>query len=66
MYKFQVQSAVRGYHVYQNIWTATIGYVLSSEKEPQNSVDPYVVATIFADTTVGHIPREFSCVFSTF
>ena len=66
MYKCQVQYAVRGYHVYQNIWTATIGEVLSCEKEPRNAADPYTVATVSAGVIVGHVSQEFSCVFLTF
>jgi len=65
MYKFQVWSVVRGYHIYQNIWIAIIGEILSGEKEPQNTVDPYAAATLSTGAVVGHVPQEFSCVFST-
>ena len=57
---------MRGYHVYQDIWTANIGKVLGCEKEPWNTADPYAAATISTSVTVGYVPREFSCVFSTF
>ena len=35
---------VRGYHVYQRIWTAAVGEVLHCEREPTNSRDRYAVA----------------------
>ena len=31
---FEVQSCVRDYHVYQNVWTSYVGEVLSCAKEP--------------------------------
>ena len=37
---------VRGYHVYQAIWTAGIGEELLCEREPTNAVDRYAVAVV--------------------
>jgi len=50
MYRFNVQSCVRGYHVYQSIWTSSVGETLSCEREPRNREDPYAVATKIAST----------------
>ena len=41
---FERELCVRGYHVYQRIWTAAVGEVLHCEQEPTNSRDRYAVA----------------------
>ena len=40
---FEIDSFVRGYHEYKNIWTPKIGETLSIEREPGNLVDKYAV-----------------------
>ena len=40
------ECCVRGYHVYKNIWDASIGEELSCQREPSNGVDRYAVAVI--------------------
>ncbi len=32
---------IRGYHVYKNVWAASIGEVLMCEREPHNALDQY-------------------------
>ena len=44
METFERELCVRGYHVYQRIWTAAVGEVLHCEREPTNSRDRYAVA----------------------
>ena len=44
MENFERELCVRGYHVYQRIWTAAVGEVLHCEREPTNSRDRYAVA----------------------
>ena len=44
METFERELCVRGYHVYQRIWTAVVGEVLHCEREPTNSRDRYAVA----------------------
>ena len=66
MYRFEVQSCIRGYHVYQNVWTLSVGQVLGCEREPQNREDPNAVATKASGIVVGYIPCSVSCIFSTF
>ena len=39
----ETECCVRGYHVYQRIWDATIGEVLDCDREPDNAVDHYAV-----------------------
>ena len=41
---FEIQSCVRGYHVYKDIWTPSVGETLSCEREEDNTADPYAVA----------------------
>ena len=36
--------SVRGYHVYKEIWEASVGEVLVCEREPNNALDRYAVA----------------------
>ena len=40
---FEIDSFVKGYHEYKNIWTRKIGETLSTEREPGNLVDKYAV-----------------------
>ena len=39
METFERELCVRGYHVYQRIWTAAVEEVLHCEREPTNSRD---------------------------
>ena len=38
---FEYESCIRGYHVYQTIWSSSIGEVLSCRQEPRNAEDPF-------------------------
>ena len=62
---FEVQSCVRGYHVYQNVWTLS---VVECVRESRNYEDPYAVATKTSTSgmVVGNVPRRVSYIFSTF
>ena len=40
---FETVSDVKGYHIYQGIWVPKIGETLSTEREPGNPKDKYVV-----------------------
>ena len=44
---------VRGYHVYEEIWDASIGKELLCAREPTNPCDPFAVAVAKSDQTVG-------------
>ena len=39
-----LESCVRGFHVYKDMWTAVTGEVLSCEMKDGNLFDPYAVA----------------------
>ena len=68
--QFAFSTAVRGFHVYRTVWTPHIGQCLRVEKEHNNIMDKYAIATILvgsvedsdAKTVIGHMPRELSKV----
>ena len=53
---FDRNSFVRGYHVYCQQWTTTVGDVLSLKQEPNNCRDRFTVAVM--KNIVGHVPKE--------
>ena len=44
MNSFSVEAMIRGYHVYRDIWAASIGEVLRCQREASNPTDRYAVA----------------------
>ena len=63
---YAVQTVVRGYHVYKEVWSATVGQILPCQQERGNVHDPYSVAIVDENTVVGHVPRAISAVCSLF
>jgi len=59
---FEIDCCVQGYHVYQRLWTATVGENLSCRWEPTNENDRYAVEVTKEYAVIGHIP----CVCSLF
>lgn len=57
---------IRGYHVYQSIWTPVIGEELCCARELSNPQDPFAVKITKGGSTVGHIPRKISSVCAVF
>jgi len=53
-------SAVRGYHVYQDVWKPLIGEKLDAKREFDKPMDKHAVKVVLDNLTVGHLPREFS------
>ena len=43
---FLVDTMVRGYHVYKDIWTAAVGEELTCRREKFNAADPFAVAVV--------------------
>ena len=60
MESFTFKSAIRGYHVYKDIWTPSVDDKRSVEREFKNQFDLFAVKIILDGETVGHLPREFS------
>ena len=59
---FSASGVIRGYHVYQRIWTPHVGEKATTVREPGNEHDRFAVAVLEDETlcTVGHLPREIS------
>ena len=66
MVSFSVETIVRGYHVYNSIWTAAIVEEFACKREVTNTFDPFAVAVTRGDTIIGHIARKISSVYSLF
>ena len=63
---FSVESCVRGYHVYKNTWEPYHGECLCCSREHYNRTDPFAVAVMKGEDTVGRVPRRFSCATNLF
>lgn len=66
METYKGSCCVRGYHVYQDVWSASVGEVLPCEREPANSTDLYAVAVTKDGVVIGHLHRKVSRVCSLF
>ena len=60
MDSYKVDCCIRGFHLYNIIWTPVIGEELICHREPSNTMDPYAVSVIKDSITVGHLPRKIS------
>lgn len=54
------RSVIRGFHVYQEVWTPRLGETLTTKQEEDNPEDSTAVAVLKGSTIVGHMPREVS------
>ena len=63
---YEVESMVRGYHIYRDVWEAAVGQTLQCQWEAGNPHDPYVVFVTQGETIVGYVPRAISAVCSLF
>ncbi len=63
---FEVEAMVRGYHVNQEIWDASIHEELVCAREPGNRRDLFAVAVVKSDHTVGHVPLNIFSACSLF
>ena len=55
-----VESVVRGYHVYKDDWSPSVGDKFEPEIEKLHRHDRYAVAIKVSGDIVGHVPCEFS------
>ena len=51
----EVEAMVCSYHVYKEIWDASINKELLCTREQGDPRDPSVVAVVKSDQTVGHV-----------
>ena len=63
---YEVDSCVRGYHVYQDTWTPLVGEELHCEREEENIHDRYAVVVKKGSAKVGHMPRKISTACTLF
>ena len=56
--EYTMDSAIRGFHVYQSIWTPVLNEQLRPFQEHGNEEDMFAVAA--GDVKVGHVPREIA------
>ena len=60
MESFEFTSAVRGYHIYKEIWEPNVGDKFVALRELHNQFDKYAIKVLNGEETVGHLPREYS------
>ena len=53
-------SAVRGYHVYKDVWKPAIDLKLYTEQEFDNAVNKCAVKVVKNNKTVSHLPHKYS------
>ena len=63
---YEFDSFIRGYHVYQHIWTPAEGETYSCTRELGNEQDCNAVAVMYEDRVVGYIPFAISKCISLF
>ena len=64
--EYEVMSCVRGYHIYQLIWDASIGEMLRCKSDDHNLHDRYSISVMKDEIIVGHLPRKLSRMCSLF
>ena len=64
---FYFESSLRGYHAYYRSVPTVVGDIYECKQEPDNKHDMYAVKIVtIAEETLGHVPIEFSKIFSIF
>ena len=59
--RFFVDSVIRGFHIYKDIWDPEVGELLVCRQEYGNLYDPYAASVIRGDNViVGHVPQKIS------
>ena len=64
--EFSVNSYIRGYHAYMDIWSPFVGEQLPLEREPNNSHDCFCVAVKKDGSIVAHLPFNLAPTVSAF
>ena len=63
---YEFDSFIRGYHVYQHIWTPVEGETYSCTREPGNEQDCNAVAVMYQDRVMDHVSLSISKCISLF
>ena len=63
--RYEMESVVRGHHIYKVVWTPVIGEELLLQPEDDNEHDRYAVSLLRCSDScvVRHVPRSVSRVF---
>ena len=65
--QYNLDSFVRGYHAYMNIWIPKVGDEnVFLQPENENQHDKFAVAVVYDERVVGHVPKNLSKVFNQF
>ena len=65
--QYDLDSFVRGYHAYMDIWTPKVGdenFCLKSENENQHG--KFALAIVLEERIVGYVPKNLSKIFHQF
>ena len=57
MATLEMETCVRGVHIYKAIWETAVGEELECGRVRGNQVNRYAVAVVKDETVVGHVPR---------
>ena len=60
METFAFALAVRGYHVFRDLFKQSTGEKLVGKREFNNTIDKHAVKVVKGNQPVGHLPRKFS------
>ena len=63
---FHINSYIRGYHAYMDLWTPMLNEELILKREPTNDRDSHAVAVKREDVIVGHVPFNLAPCISVF
>ena len=58
---FEVESYIKGYHAYKDIWVPEINEKLQARMEPENLMDKYAVCILKGDNQESDM--FFNCIF---
>ncbi len=56
----EIDSYIRGYHAYTDVWVPMVGESLLVKPEPANAKDKKAVAILKETTIVGHVPQNLA------
>lgn len=54
---WEMESYVKGYHVYRSFWTPIIDEILETRRQPENQMDKYAVCVLKDARVVGHLKK---------
>ena len=63
---FEVESCLRGHHIYEHIWTPFVGKELICTHKIENTKEPFAVSVVRCSTVVGHVLRKMSVACALF